>query len=201
MAGRDDRPPSRLSAAGGRAARRYRRGEHLAARRNGRSGQGRRSGHGRRHPRDGPAPAAGLQDPTRPARHRALRRPASAHRPGPCALRQSLPGRDGRTELQPRWRGRGGTHRSNRAGQGARRHRRHRRPSSQRAAGGGRCRPDPGGKLVAFGPRDKILPPAQPRAAAGAPASAPAPAERAVPMPRAIGIGDQPATLHGRVPA
>jgi ATP-binding cassette subfamily C protein len=59
------------------------------------------------------------------------------------------------------------------------------------------------GKLVAFGPRDKILPPAQPRAPAAAPTSAPAPAaaERTVSMPRAVGHGELPTLLHGRIPA
>ncbi|MBN9314138.1 MAG: type I secretion system permease/ATPase [Devosia sp.] len=55
------------------------------------------------------------------------------------------------------------------------------------------------GKLVAFGPRDKILPPTQPRAAASAPNSAAA--ERVAAMPRAVGFGEQPTILQGGVPA
>ena len=62
-----------------------------------------------------------------------------------------------------------------------------------------------GGKLVAFGPREKILPTVQPRAAAAgttsAPVSGPAAAERTVSMPRTVGHGEQPTILHGRIPA
>lgn len=62
-----------------------------------------------------------------------------------------------------------------------------------------------GGKLVAFGPRDKVLAPAQPRPAAavspGTVAPVQAAAERSVPMPRAHSLGEHPGVLHERVPA
>ena len=66
-----------------------------------------------------------------------------------------------------------------------------------------------GGKLVAFGPRDKILAPTQQRAGKPAAPSAPPPAsaaspfigERGISMPRAVGLDEHPAALYGRVPA
>lgn len=66
-----------------------------------------------------------------------------------------------------------------------------------------------GGKLVAFGPRDKILAPVQQRGGTPAApdtearaAASPSPrGERGVSMPRAIGLGEPLSALHGRVPA
>ena len=69
-----------------------------------------------------------------------LRRTAPAHRPRPRALRQSVPRRPRRAELQPRQRGRACADPSHPGGARARRHRRRDRPPPERAC---RRRPHP----------------------------------------------------------
>src|SRR5215204_3381448 len=168
------RPLHRLSAAGRRIVRRHRGAEHLPLRFRSKVGSDYLRRQGSRRARDDHQDARGLRHPDRRAGHGALGRAGPARGAGPRALRQSVPDRARRAELQSRQRGRRGADACGAWRARARRHRgrggapadRHRggrsiagaegRPHAGVRAEGNRARPGAAARAVAAADQDRF---------------------------------------------